>query len=110
MPHIRFRAVRPQDVAVLSEILTPKLAELTEAPVDYFTYEYIQTEFYKNGQIASGDPFIEVHWFDRGQECQDKVAKEITSRVKELIGDKDIVVYFFDLKKSAYYENGNHFG
>lgn len=54
------------------------------------------------------DVFVDVLWFDRGQEIQDNVAKDITEYMKK-IGYKEITVIFHSLQKHSYYENGEHY-
>ncbi|WP_423825384.1 DUF1904 family protein, partial [Salmonella enterica] len=55
-------------------------------------------------------PFVEVLWFDRGQETQDKVAKVITQQVRGVVGeDIDVAVIFSALLPNAYYDNGEHY-
>jgi len=109
MPHIRIRATSEENVGKLSKELTPILAKETETPENYFTYEYVHTSFYSEGSKNPGDVFVEVLWFDRGQNIQDKVAGVITKAVHDLHGPGDIVVVFTPLAKECYYENGQHF-
>lgn len=58
---------------------------------------------------GGGDPMIEIHWFDRGQEMKATTAKKITEQVRGLTNSEYIAVVFFDLPKSDYFENGSHF-
>lgn len=51
---------------------------------------------------------VDVFWFDRGQEIQDKAAKIITKHINS-IGYKSVDVIFHPLDKMKYYENGEHF-
>ncbi|KOO07206.1 DUF1904 domain-containing protein [Vibrio hepatarius] len=110
MPHLRFRAVEPQTVQPLSKSLIDVLQPLMDCPREDFTFEYVYTTFYHEGEVTPAYPFVEVLWFDRGQETQDKVAKLITQQVRGMIGeDVDVAVIFTALNASGYYDNGEHY-
>ena len=109
MPHIRMRAVTTEQAAALSSTLAQDLAQIIQTPVDNFTFELVETQFFENGAPSKAYPFIEVLWFARSQNVQDASARLITDKVKALIPEDDVVVVFTILKASAYYENGNHF-
>lgn len=109
MPHIRMRAVAAEHVATLSSNLAQELSQIIQTPVDNFSFELIETRFFENGQPTKSYPFIEVLWFPRSQEVQDASAKFITTKVRELVPDSDVVVVFTVLNPTAYYENGKHF-
>ncbi len=110
MPHIRFRAVEPQAVQSLSKSLTDDLQPLMDCPREDFTFEYIYTTFFTEGEVSAAYPFVEVFWFDRGQKVQDQVAKAITKQVRTIVGeDIDVAVIFTALSPKAYYDNGEHY-
>lgn len=110
MPHLRFRAVEPQTVQTLSKSLIDSLQPLMDCPREDFTFEYIYTTFYHEGEVSSAYPFVEVLWFDRGQEIQDAVATTITAQVRGIIGeDVDVAVIFSALNAKGYYDNGEHY-
>lgn len=109
MPHIRIRAVPPQIIQKLSETLPEKLSVAINTSVDNFTIESVSTVFYEKGRVIESYPFIEVLWFFRSQEIQDRCARIITEQVKALTSADDVVVIFRALEKSTYYENGDHF-
>lgn len=109
MPHIRFRSLQSHHVSQLSVELTPALASAIQTSEDNFTFELIQTQYFIHGQPTSSYPFVEVLWFARSQEVQDRCALLITEKVKALSKAEDVVVVFTVLEKTAYYENGTHF-
>ncbi|MGD8109733.1 DUF1904 domain-containing protein [Vibrio sp. TRT 21S02] len=110
MPHLRFRAVEPQTVQTLSKSLIDELQPLMDCPREDFTFEYIYTTFYLEGEVNPAYPFVEVLWFDRGQETQDAVAQTITRQVRGIIGeDVDVAVIFTALEAKGYYDNGEHY-
>ncbi len=110
MPHLRFRAVEPQTVQALSAPLTDALQPLMKSPREDFTFEYIYTTFYQEGEVSQAYPFVEVLWFDRGQEVKDQSAQIITQQLRGVVGeDVDVAVIFTALNPSDYYDNGEHY-
>lgn len=110
MPHLRFRAVEPQTVQTLSQSLTDQLQPHMDCPREDFTFEYIYSTFFQEGEVSAAYPFVEVLWFDRGQETQDAVASIITSQVRGIIGeDVNVAVIFTALNAQGYYDNGEHY-
>ncbi|EGU49329.1 hypothetical protein VII00023_09840 [Vibrio ichthyoenteri ATCC 700023] len=110
MPHLRFRAVEPQTVQTLSKSLIDELQPHMNCPREDFTFEYIYTTFYHEGEVSPAYPFVEVLWFDRGQETQDAVAKIVTDQVRGIAGeDINVAVIFTALNASGYYDNGQHY-
>ncbi len=110
MPHFRFRTVDPQAVQSLSKTLIDDFEALMKSPREDFTFEYIHTEFYHEGKATAAYPFVEVLWFDRGQDIQDQVANTITERVRQVLNqDVNIAVIFHALSPNQYYDNGQHY-
>lgn len=111
MPHLRFRAVEFDQVKALSRKLVDDLQPLIGCPRSDFTLEHISTTFIFDGDVAEVYPFVEVLWFDRGQDIQDQVAQAITIAVREELKDleQDVTVFFIPLTPSAYYDNANHY-
>ena len=60
-----------------------ELVDAVKCPRDYFEIECIKSVAIRDGKIADVYPFVEVAWFDRGQEVQDTVAKIITDNIRE---------------------------
>ena len=107
MPQIKVRGINENDICKISEKMIDELVEAVKCPRDYFEIECIKSVAIRNGKIADVYPFVEVAWFDRGQEVQDKVAKAITSHFKK---DRECLdVVFQGLEHKNYYENGEHF-
>jgi hypothetical protein len=102
------RGVDLEKVCAVSETMIDVLEKIIECPRDYFTIEWIPSTFVCDGSIVQGYPFVEVAWFDRGQEIQDQVAREITRVIHE-IGYSSVEVSFLALEKRSYYENGERF-
>ncbi len=80
------------------------------SPREDFTFEYIYTTFFHEGEVSPAYPFVEVFWFERGQEVRDTVAQVVTKQVKEIVGeDNNVAVIFTALEPSAYYDNAKHY-
>lgn len=109
MPHIRFRALKEDQVRQLSTDLCPALASVIQTSEDNFSFELVGTQFFTQGKLVESYPLVEVLWFARTQEIQDQCARLITEKVKAMTNAEDVVVVFSVLEKSAYYENGKHF-
>lgn len=109
MPQIRLRGLNAEQACNGSGELLERLATELEAPLDYFTIEVVHSSFIRDGAFAAGYPFVEVLWFDRGAEAQDRVAVLITDWVRAM-GVDSVDVWFTPLRRRDYYENGEHFG
>ncbi|GAB6154601.1 DUF1904 domain-containing protein [Desulfosporosinus burensis] len=108
MPQIKMRGIELEIVRNLSKQLIDELAVLTQSPRDDFTLEVIHSTFLMDGDVVSGYPFIEIAWFDRGQEIQDQVAQAISRFLNEA-GCFSVDIMFTVLEKPRYYENGEHY-
>lgn len=108
MPQVKIKGIEGKEVFIISKELIDELQELLQCPRNYFSIECINSTFIMDGNYVSTYPIIEVAWFDRGQELQDKVAKIITKYIQSL-GYKDVDVIFTLLEEKRYYENGEHF-
>ena len=108
MPQLKFRGVPIDKICQVSKALINSLTQVIGCPSDSFTLEHIPSTFVMEGKITEEYPFVEVAWFDRGQETQDKVAKIVTDAIKTL-GYADVDVFFTVFSKEKYYENGEHF-
>ena len=110
MPHVRIRGVQKNQIMMISSELVDSLSELVGCPRDHFTVEHVPSTFIINGKEDAGYPFIEMHWFDRGPEVQDKVAASMTQLIRRVSDQAaDIAVVFHKLVERDYYENGEHF-
>lgn len=108
MPSLKLKSIETKKACSISTALIDELQELLQCPRDYFNIEVVQSIFIKDGEFTEGYPMVEVSWFDRGQEIQDKAAKIITKYINS-IGYENVDVIFHTLEESRYYENGEHF-
>ena len=81
-----------------------ELVDAVKCPRDYFEIECIKSVAIRDGKIADVYPFVEVAWFDRGQEVQDTVAKIITDNIRENLNIESMDLAFTVFEK----ENVNH--
>jgi len=108
MPQIVIRGILAEQVSIIEKSMVEELSLITGTKKDDFTIEVFQTERIKDGSITTDYPFIEIKWFDRGQEVQNKVALAITGKLEE-IGITEADVYFIHLKPENYYYKGKHY-
>jgi len=109
MPQIIVRGIKAVNLCEISENMIDELVEAVKCPRDYFEIECIESIAIRNGRIADVYPFVEVAWFDRGQEIQDKVAKIITDNIRNNLNIESMDLAFTVFEKEKYYENGQHF-
>ena len=109
MPQIKVRGINENEICKISENMKDKLVEAVKCPRDYFEIECIKSVAIRNGKIAEVYPFVEVAWFDRGQEVQDTVAKIITDSIRDGLNIENMDLAFTVFEKEKYYENGEHF-
>lgn len=107
MPMLKIRGISKEEVKSESTKLIDSLVEIIECPRDYFTIEIIENTFIMDGMEVEPSSMIDILWFDRGQDVKDKVAKVITDCFKK---DREYLeIVFYNLDKSSYYENGDHY-
>jgi len=108
MPQIKIRGIETDIIRKLSKRLIDELTVLTKSPRDDFTLELIHSTFIFDGEVVHSYPFVEIAWFDRGQEIQDQVAQSISRLINEA-GYPSVDIMFTILEKHLYYENSEHF-
>ncbi|MFD2444077.1 DUF1904 family protein [Bacillus sp. CGMCC 1.16607] len=108
MPQLIIKGITVNQVKKISTPLVQELAVLCNCEKDNFTLEIIPSTFVFNQEEVPGFPFIEVKWFDRGQEIQDEFAKITTKHIHSL-GIDEVEIAFTVFLESAYYLNGKKF-
>jgi hypothetical protein len=107
MPQIIIKGMKKEDVQKMSKRMVDELYPIVQCPREYFTVEFVDATFIMDGDVVKSDPFIQINWFDRGQEVQDKVAAAITKNIYDA-GYKHVDIFFTMLERNNYYENGEH--
>lgn len=104
MPQLIFHGIEPDTVRTCSTELVQQLATVMQTEVDNFLLEVVHSVQI----IEPSYPYIDVRWFDRGQDIQDRSAVIITNAFKDL-GISPLDIIFIPLEKNSYYENAEHF-
>jgi hypothetical protein len=104
MPQIIVKNIDKSMLKNLSEKLIDQLAKITGSSPDSFTIELSQ-----NLSITPAYCFVDVYWFNRPLEMQDKVAQCITEMLLGH-GVDEFDLCFHELKERKYYYNGKHYG
>lgn len=108
MPQLIIKGMEPDKIKRVSTPLIDELQEIIGCPRDYFTIEAVNSVFIMDGQLQQINPFVQVNWFDRGQEVQDRVAAAIYRHVL-LAGYSQVETFFVVLEENRYYENQKHY-
>lgn len=107
MPQFLIKGMKMEDVQKISTQMVNELEEIIGCPRDYFRIEFVDSTLIEDGDIVAGCPMVQVNWFDRGQEVQDKVAVSITTNIQNA-GYEQVEIFFIVLERNKYYENGTH--
>jgi len=100
MPHLRFRAVSLDTLKEISAPLLADLCALTGGKPEFVTMERVESHWVRDGELESGFPFVELHWFARPQEIQNAAASLITRHLKAALGEQTyVVVQVFPIDK-----------
>jgi hypothetical protein len=107
MPQFLIKGMKVKEVQNISTQLVNELEEIIGCPRDYFRIECVDSTLIKDGDIIAECPMVQVNWFDRGQDIQDKVAASLTENIKRA-GYEQVEIFFILLERNKYYENGKH--
>jgi len=108
MPQLIIKGIPLPVIKACSNGLVDDLSLIIGCPRDHFTLEVPQTAYIFDGEESTGYPLIQINWFDRSQEVQDKAALAITRHFQQ-VGIEFLELYFIALKQTCYYENGCHY-
>ncbi len=107
MPQLTIRGIEPRAIAAIAVPLVQELALVCECGTDNFTLDILQvtTVSVTDGQQADTYPFIEVAWFERGQDVRDRFAETVTRHLRQG-GVSEAEIAFKVYAEAAYYVNG----
>ncbi|EFM11714.1 protein of unknown function DUF1904 [Paenibacillus curdlanolyticus YK9] len=105
MPHLLFRGIAAQQLRPLAQQLAEQLADICECGTDNFTMDCLHTTAVYGGAGDQSFPFVEVAWFERGDEVRGQVAAAVTQQLSSL-GLTDIEVAFRTYREDSYYIDG----
>ncbi|KQN99103.1 DUF1904 family protein [Paenibacillus sp. Leaf72] len=109
MPHLLFRGVPAPSLRSIAPELVQELAVLCDCGVDNFTIECLATTSIYGGLADDCSfPFIEIGWFERGQEVRDRFAA-IVHRYMERLELAEAEIAFRTYSENAYYIEGKPF-
>jgi len=105
MPHIIIKGMSIVEVQKISKQMMDELEIIIGCPREYFTLEVVESTFIVDGEKVHKDPFVQINWFDRGPQIQDKTAVAITEHICNA-GYRNVEMFFTILERHRYYENG----
>ena len=105
MPQLLVRGLAIEQMCQISESLVDQLATICQCGTDNFMIEIIHTTSIFGGAVVTSYPFIEVAWFERGQEVRDQFARVLTEHVMSL-GIAEVEIAFVTYQEDCYYING----
>lgn len=109
MPHILVRGILADQLKTVAKPLVTELADICGCRTDNFMIECLHTTSIVDGEIAASYPFVEVGWFERGQETRDRFAKAVAKHVLSL-GVPEFELAFRTYEENGYYVNGELIG
>ena len=108
MPQIIVKGITQEQCAELSVKAAPELSKIVGCPSDWFVFDLIHSRFYDENGRTKHCPVVQVWWFERPLEVQDKVADCLHSLIGEM-GFCDDQISFHLFAGKDYYENGESF-
>lgn len=108
MPHLLFRGLEAEKLQQISRPLVDVLAKVCSCGRDNFTLECMNTTGVWEGEQVPSFPFVEVSWFERGDEVRDRFAEAVDRLVKTL-GVPEFEIAFRTYEEKAYYIDGVRF-
>ncbi|MDQ0111108.1 DUF1904 family protein [Paenibacillus harenae] len=106
MPHLLFRGVTADRLRAVSAPLAETLADICDCGTDNFTISCLnETSVYGDPTDGSMFVFVEVGWFDRGQQTRNDFAFAVTQSMQKL-GAAEVEVVFIAYREDSYYVNG----
>ncbi|CAM3649689.1 DUF1904 domain-containing protein [Cohnella lubricantis] len=106
MPHLLIRGIAPEQIRSVSKPLTEELAAICSCPADDFMLECLHTTAIAGGEFAPSYPFIEIAWFDRGLEAQDRFAEAVDRHIRQGLGLPELELAFRVYRARDYYSAG----
>lgn len=108
MPHIKFHNFTEDEVVTIFENTVTKLSKAIDSPVDWFQYINLNSKITIETTTDTKVCYVIVDWFKRA----DAVKKEVVDILDQEIrkhGFSEVVIYFNDLEKTNYFEDGSSF-
>lgn len=103
MPQIVFKGIQKVEATSISKDLAESLAEAINCPKEWISLELTQADYFNLHSKEAAYPVVNIFWFSRPKEVQDKVAGILNEALFKL-GYSRLQVYFHRLDPSEYYE------
>lgn len=108
MPQLMFRGIPAEGVRAISKPLVEEMAAICSCGTDNFTLECLHVTAIFDGEYVEPHPFIDVWWFERGQEVRDRMAAAIDRHVRSL-GIAELELSFRVGRVEDFYYNGRRY-
>lgn len=108
MPQIKIKGIEKETVKAFSKSMVDDLSSIIDCPRDHLIIECQEVISIFDGEEIPVYPFIELAWFDRGTEVQDKVSDCIFKYLSDA-NIEEAELAFTTFKERNYYYNGKHF-
>ncbi|MEK3884482.1 DUF1904 family protein [Paenibacillus sp. PL2-23] len=106
MPHLLFRGLEADQLRTAAAPLAEELAAICGCGTDNFTMSCVHTsDVFGAGPQDPVFAFVEIGWFERGQDIRNQCAEAVTKTVLGL-GVQEVEVVFQAYREDSYYING----
>ena len=110
MPHLLFHGVPAERLQTTAAALAEELAVICGCGTDNFTMScQFATNVFGAGPNDPPFAFVEVGWFERGQQVRRRFAEAVTRHIVQL-DIPEVEVVFHAYREDSYYINGNPAG
>lgn len=108
MPQIIVKGLTPTQAESLAVKAAPALGNICSCPADWFVFDLSPSKFFDENGPTSHWPVVQVWWFKRPVNVQDKVASYLNEEFK-LLGFNGSQISFHIFNEADYYEDGQHY-
>lgn len=108
MPRVTIHGVSFQAAKSLGMAIKKNLVSCDEIKPEHVQVQFLQTIALTHVEEEEWLPMIDILWFGRSQEVQDKVAEMLTQLFWKM-GFENLQVTFQTIAENCFYENGQHY-
>ncbi len=108
MPQIIVKGLDEKQMMTLAKTTSNTLGSICACDANWFVFESTNAYFINSDGEKFNQAVVQVHWFKRSQEIQDKVAGLLDKAIKDM-GFDFTQISFHLFYEEAYYEDGEHF-
>ena len=108
MPQLIIKGLKPCEYRPFAKESRPELSRIVECPEDWFTFDYQLSAMYTSGGAVESFPVLQIWWFERPKDVQDRVAVYLDEALKKR-GYRNSQISFHIFREEDYYEDGRHF-